>query len=209
MIFAMPVRYGDGEYCKTYYMVEYNHDMLLNNGQNIYLVADKRMVEDAVNKCDVLFVPGGLDINPKRYNEENTGTKEFLDEIDELDYALIDAFYKAGKPIIGICRGHQIINVFFGGTLYQDIADHDDVFHNVTLKKGGFVDKIYNCETLRVNSYHHQNIKDVAPGFEVVAVSEDGYVEAIQKDNIYSVQWHPEMYDADTYFKGLLEKVLK
>lgn len=188
-----------------YYVTNDNVKMFSDNGITLVPVIDTKEIDRIVKECDGLCVPGGVDINPKLYNEENNGSETFYDFIDELDYAYIDAFHKANKPILGICRGHQIINVFFGGTLYQDIKDHRNCWHEVDVEQDGYINKIYNCEKLKVNSWHHQAVKDVAANFKVVARSLDGYVEAMQYENIYTVQWHPEMYDGATFIKYFIE----
>lgn len=210
MLMAVALRYGKGMYTgEAYQFTEADKKMFMDNGISIIPVCDKNTINEIVKIADGLYIPGGPDVDPKFYGEEMNGTKDFYDEIDELDLALIDAFYKANKPILGICRGHQIINVYFGGTLYQDIGGHDETEHEVNVKKGSFIDNIYQTELLHVNSYHHQNIKDVAPGFEVVCTSTDGYVEAIAKDKIVSVQWHPEMYDGKRFIEGVMKELFK
>ncbi len=124
------------------------------------------------------------------------------EEIDTLDFTIIKAFNNANKPILGICRGIQAINVCFGGSLYQDIPNHKlqkEGRHNVKIEKNSFLYDCYNTEKMQVNSLHHQAVKKVAEGFKVVAKSEDGIVESIENENIIAVQWHPE-YMMDTKF---------
>lgn len=208
MKIAIIQRYKYDEYKDgIYYVTNDNVKMFSDNGVTLVPVIDTKEIDRIAKECDGLCVPGGVDINPKLYNEEVNGTETFYDFLDELDYAYIDAFYKANKPILGICRGHQIINVFFGGTLYQDINNHKNCWHEVSVEADGYINKIYNTSTLKVNSWHHQAVKDIAPGFKVVARSLDGYVEAMEYKNIYTVQWHPEMYDGDTFIKYFIENV--
>lgn len=106
-------------------------------------------------------------------------------------------------PILGICRGIQIINTAFGGTLYQDQSEGgfikhnrfdrtEDGVHEIRIEEDSFLEKIFRRSTLFVNSLHHQMVKDVAPGFKVSARAADGCIEAIEKDDIIAVQWHPE-----------------
>lgn len=191
-----------------YYLTKHNFDMLNNEGIEIVQVNSTNNIDNIVNNCDALIIPGGADINPSLYKEEVNGTKEYYDFIDTLDYAYIDAFFNANKPIIGICRGHQIINVFFGGTLYQDIQNHRHTNHNVNITKDSFIYDIYKTNNLTVNSLHHQAIKDLAPNFEIIAQSDDGYIEACKYKNIYTVQWHPEMYDAHRFISYFLENII-
>ena len=192
-----------------YYSSKENLKMFENQGIFLIQVYNTIDMDYVVETCDGLFVPGGADIDPSFYHEEMNGSKDVIRELDEIDFAYIDAFHKAGKPILGICRGHQVINVFFGGTLYQDIKDHSDGWHNVNVDKDGFVYDIYKSETLNVNTWHHQAVKDVAPGFKVIAKSDDGIVEAMQYENIYTVQWHPEIYDGDRFIKYIVDNLFK
>ena len=196
---------GDG----IYYVTEDNRKMFERNGAGLFVIDDVAKVEEAVRICSGLCVPGGIDVNPVNYGEVLNGTRYFSDWLDELDYAAIEAFHKAGKPILGICRGHQVINVFFGGSLYQDMNDHWGTWHDVNVDDDCFVRKIYDTERLHVNSYHHQAVKDIAPGFRVIARADDGTIEAMQYENIYTVQWHPEMYDPDTFIKFFLKEIFR
>lgn len=192
---------GDG----IFYTTNDNIRMFKSYGVDLIIVDDKDKAEELAKQCDGLCVPGGADVDPKFYHEEVNGTKDHYDWLDELDFAYIDAFHKEGKPILGICRGHQIINVFFGGTLYQDMPKHWAVRHDVNIPKDSYIRKIYDVDVLNVNSYHHQAVKDIAPGFIVEAKSTDGYVEAMRYKNIYTVQWHPEMYDGPNFIKHFLD----
>ena len=195
---------GDG----IYYTTADNKDMFNSYDIELIVASDTKHIDELVKECDFLYVPGGIDVDPKYYREEVNGTKDHFDWLDELDFACIDAFHKACKPILGVCRGHQIINVFFGGSLYQDMPEHWGSWHEVELEKDSFINKIYDTDVLKVNSWHHQAVKDVAPGFRVVAMSKDGYVEALELGNIYTVQWHPEMYDGANFMKSFVEKIL-
>jgi len=211
MKIAVTQRFDLGKYKAGEWLISKNNKEMFER-KNVFLIQVNNTlnIDEVVNMCDGLFVPGGADVNPKLYGEEINGSVNIVDEMDELDYAYIKAFNEAGKPIMGICRGHQIINVYFGGTLHQDITNHKDgVHHKVDVTKRSFIDEMYHQEKLTVNSFHHQAIKDLAPGFEICAKSEDGYIEAIQKDNIYSVQWHPEMEDPTEFINYFVDKVFK
>lgn len=102
----------------------------------------------------------------------------------------------------------QELNVIFGGTLFQSIPNHnlkDQSNHMLNLEKDSFLHKIYKKDKIKVNSYHKQAIKDVAPGFRIVARCDDGTIEGIEKDNIIGVQWHPESVLDMELFEGFVK----
>ena len=168
---------------------------------------------------DGLVLEGGSDVWPGSYGETPLQEKWTGDRVrDVYEAALIKAFGRAGKPVFGVCRGLQLINVAFGGTLYQDIATqlpdavvhrdamiYDRNFHDVEFVNGSQLAALYpQLSTARVNSVHHQAIKVLAAGFEVEARStSDGVIEAIRRSDIdgqsyvAAVQWHPEFHRPD------------
>ena len=166
---------------------------------------------------DGLVLHGGADVSPLSYGEEPLQEKWAGDKIrDEYEIDLVAAFERAGKPVFGVCRGLQLLNVAYGGTLYQDIATqlpqarlhrdatvYDRNFHMVEIVPDSQLAKLYpGTKQVKVNSIHHQAIKDLAGGFVVEAVSpDDGMVEAIrrpdpEKPYMAAVQWHPEFHQA-------------
>lgn len=163
------------------------------------------------NGYDGLILAGGSDISPELYGDINNGLSVGMDlEREKSDKIMADAFIKAGKPVLGICRGMQMLNVLFGGTMIQDLGDkcavHTpengvDKSHAVDIEKGSVLFEIYG-ESAEVNSAHHQALKDVAEDFTVTARAKDGTVEAIEHKTlkIFGVQWHPERYDGGAEF---------
>ena len=164
---------------------------------------------------DALVLHGGADVSPLSYGEQPLQEKWSGDRVrDDYEIALIAAFERHGKPVFGVCRGLQLMNVACGGTLYQDIetqvpkslrhrdaAIYDQNFHSVEIVPGSRLASLYpRAHRVTVNSIHHQAIKDLAPGFAVEAVSnEDGLVEAIRRSDraksyLAAVQWHPEFH---------------
>lgn len=106
---------------------------------------------------------------------------------------------EAGKPVLGICKGIQLVNVAFGGTLNQNIGGHMGVWHSAHVVAGGWLSGVYSG-SVSVLSYHHQSIRDLAPGFQVDMRAGDGTVEAISNSakRVYGVQFHPEQMNNDT-----------
>jgi putative glutamine amidotransferase len=171
--------------------------------------------DDYAQWLDGLVLHGGADVWPGSYGEEPLEERWAGDRVrDEYDKALVASFEKAGKPVFGICRGMQLLNVAFGGTLYQDISTqvaesfvhrdaviYDQNFHSVEIVQGTQLSRLYpGVERVRVNSIHHQGIKDLSPEFVAEAHSvDDGIVEAIRrkdasKSYIAALQWHPEFH---------------
>jgi len=147
--------------------------------------------------CDALLLPGGADINPNRYGAENTASLGIDEARDEQEFRLAEAFIAAGKPILGICRGHQLINVALGGTLIQHIEGHAavnkvDTIHAVRTVKDSFLANAYG-EQFLVNSSHHQALDRLGSGLVPVQWCGD-IIEATAHTTlpIYTVQWHPE-----------------
>ena len=158
-------------------------------------------VEEAL-KCDGLLLPGGGDIDPKYYGEEMNGSDEPDRKLDKAQWDVLDAFVKEKKPVLGICRGMQLINVYFGGSLYQDLKTKDthsrkngvDSVHSVkSIVEDNLFENLYGNEFF-VNSAHHQGVKKLGGGLISVLEAYDGVCEALfHKDlPIVATQFHPE-----------------
>ena len=166
---------------------------------------------------DGVVMHGGADVWPGNYGEEPLKEEWVGDRVRDLyDFAVVKAFAQVGKPIFGVCRGLQLINVAFGGALYQDLqtqhpgaqqhrnaTTYDQHFHDIHIVPGTHLAELYpDKPRARVNSIHHQGIKRVAPDFVVEALSEpDGVPEAIRlqpapgRSYIAATQWHPEFHN--------------
>lgn len=150
-----------------------------------------------------LVLCGGDDMEPSRYGQENAGSGGIDPRRDEVELALIDCFLSAGKPIFGICRGLQVLNVAFGGALTQDLPDsirarhtsggQGDLLHPAPTRPGSFLRRLYGAVPV-VNSSHHQAVSRLGQGLEAVQWSEDGCVEGLvhPAKPHWAVQWHPE-----------------
>lgn len=167
--------------------------------------------QDYARNLDALVLQGGNDISPSLYGEEKS-EKTWRTDLgrDEYELKLIQSFLNEGKPILGICRGMQLINTFFGGTLHQDLETslnlnhhsselYERYTHHIKLELGGQLDSIYGSARGQylVNSIHHQAIKKIGQNLAVEAVAEDNIIEAIRWNGnsfVLGVQWHPEFH---------------
>jgi putative glutamine amidotransferase len=169
-------------------------------------------LEDYADWLDGLVLEGGSDMWPGHYGEQPLRPEWSGDRVrDVYEMALARAFTARGKPVLGICRGLQVLNVVYGGTLYQDLALqrpgplyhrsaqlYDRNHHTIELVPGTRLAALYpDAGSATVNSVHHQGIRDLAPGFVVEARAPDGLIEAFRRADgpyVAGVQWHPEFH---------------
>jgi putative glutamine amidotransferase len=179
----------------------------------IPVIDDEGYIDSIINIVDGLLLTGGSDLSPHLYGQP---FKKGLGKInlirDQFEMKLIDKAIRKQKPILGICRGLQLLNIYFGGTLVQDIdryyqtdIDHagsgykspkSSIAHKVKLMEDSIFYRCFGKDELEVNSIHHQIIDILGDGLEIAAISEDGIIEGIVHKNypfIAAVQWHPEM----------------
>jgi gamma-glutamyl-gamma-aminobutyrate hydrolase PuuD len=171
-------------------------------------------VADYAERLDGLVLQGGADIDPAIYGEERAPETGITDPVrDRFELDLLHAFAAAGKPVLGICRGMQLINVAYGGTLHQDLSAagvaafphqrmelYDEHCHAVRFGEGSWLGQLYaGSRQLNVNSIHHQGVKQLGRALTADAWSEDGVVECIRDPGqpfMVGVQWHPEFHDS-------------
>lgn len=187
---------------------KYFTDMLERAGHNpivLQWTSDTNRIEEIVSRIDCLLLSGGEDIDPGLYGAKKDPRCGRVNERrDAYDWALCRAAVRRRLPIVGICRGEQVLNVFFGGDLCQHIDGHgfgrwdgdgtNRPAHIVRIASDSRLARVIGTEDLAVNSHHHQAVRRVAPGFRVVAVAADGTIEVIEGDSYPAVgiQFHPE-----------------
>lgn len=212
-------------YHRCYVNEDYVTSIVKAGGSALILpmVLDETVIETYVNSIDALILTGGHDVTPLNYGEEPLAKLgEVLPRRDRFDLMLLEKAKKRRIPILGICRGHQLLNVYHGGSLWQDLSYVDNVIikhsqmqspelttHSVILKKDSKLYQIFNKREILVNSFHHQVIKNLAPEFKVVAAAKDGAIEGIEHQTypfMVGVQWHPEMlHQSDKDMNKLFE----
>jgi putative glutamine amidotransferase len=176
----------------------------------VLLPAGQPAPESILERLDGLLFPGGLDVDPSYYGESPSPALGRVNaDLDALEVPLVKKALQLGLPVLGVCRGHQMVNVALGGTLYQDITaegvssfDHwaplekgrDYLAHTIRLEPDSFLREVVGQDELQVNSFHHQAVKLVAPGLRVNATSPDGVIEGLEAADgrVLTVQCHPE-----------------
>ena len=177
-------------------------------------IADTQYIDDVLDSIDGLLISGGSDVGPELYHEfpipelGKVNTRRDMYEV-----ALIRRAFERDIPMLGICRGIQMINVALGGTLYQDVVKQLNVlphstphyprntgWHEVHFTEGSMAEKIFGKSSIMTNSYHHQSVKKACNGSVITGKTSDGIVEVLEfpeKRFAVAVQWHPEMmYDS-------------
>ncbi len=181
--------------------------------------ADNEYLENLLPYLDGILLSGGNDINPLTYKERSNGKSGTNDPIrDDVELYIAKYIIQNKKPVLGICRGFQLLNVALGGTLHEDLMEAGFMEHSLTYSEryipvhSVFINKntnffnIHGVEKLMVNSLHHQGVDKLGENLISAATSEDGVCEAFElehEDYLMAVQWHPEMmsYKFDEFYK--------
>jgi putative glutamine amidotransferase len=193
----------------------YTRAIAAAGGVPVVLPTDGQGVEEALAAVHGLLLPGGGDLDPAHYGDREVHPAVYgvNAERDRVELALARAAVARDLPVLAICRGMQALNVALGGTLYQDVADQhpahtshrqpgaaSEPFHAVRLEPGSCLARAYGSASVAANSFHHQGVKEVAPGLRAVGWSPEGLIEGLESpDNAFVVgaQWHPEvMFEA-------------
>jgi putative glutamine amidotransferase len=189
------------------------------------VVSDIDNIESQVQMCDGLVFTGGCDINPRFFNGKSNAKSGFSYlRVDEFQIKVIKKALELNKPSLCVCRGHQLLNVVCGGTIYQDISEiannplkHDqespryEATHKIRTADNTVVREIFG-EEIWVNSFHHQCINKLGKNLKIAAVATDGIIESLQhegKSFFISTQWHPEMMISfDNFMLPLFERLV-
>ena len=198
---------------KIYTPTSYPKAVIQAGGTPVFLnfTRDDEMIEQYAAMVDGVLFSGGDDVDPASYDEEQIwGCGDICPLRDDFEIKLLKVLVEKypEKPVLGICRGAQVLNVAMGGTLYQDLRSqvpgcirHQQqqsshyASHKAMMTEGSKLHAIYGSTEVMVNSFHHQAVKDVGEGLVVTARASDGVVEGLEKpDHPYfiAVQWHPE-----------------
>ena len=174
---------------------------LLSSGGLVPVLITPKSSTRVVARLDGLVIPGGPDVAPARYGQEpGPRTQTSIEDLDALELDMVAAARARNLPILGICRGQQVLNVALGGTLHQHV-DHPQwganpaaAVHDVRILEGTYLRQVLRTDVVAVNSGHHQAVDRLAPYLQLAALSSDGCVEALEAPDLrlLAVQWHPE-----------------
>jgi len=191
------------------------------------LTVSETALKQAAGLCNGFLFTGGHDVNPSLYDQKkNDRCGEICDERDRMEaYIFREAVLQQNKPALGICRGIQFFNAILGGSLYQDIPTefpgavthvkgppYDVPAHAVRILSESPLYELMGKERIEVNSYHHQGINRIAEGLEIMALADDGLVEAVympDRHYVWAVQWHPEFALKDEFSKKIFASFVK
>jgi len=203
-----------------------------NSGGKLQMLDSIEEIDNLIGEADGILLPGGNDVNPMLYGEERKShTQPPHTERDMFELYLIEKAMDKKIPILGVCRGLQILNVKFGGTLYQDTEKemegsirhdwHEEnsepvprslLAHSVSFDGESRLHTLVGIDSVEVNSLHHQGIKDLGKGLVATGHSPDGLVEAVEMPSypyLLGVQWHPEELYSTPVWKSFLDDFIK
>lgn len=200
---------------ESFYKVSKNNLLALEDAGGIPIVlsylSSSSDIDQIIEQLDGLYLTGGDDIDPIHFNEEpHQKLGAFNPKRDVFEIEITKKMLSKDKPVLGVCKGAQIINLAVGGDMYQDIyAQIDDgllqhkqktsnyvAIHEIELLKGSLIHRLVGQENIRVNSFHHQANRRVGEGFVISGIAKDGVVEVVESMKhrfALGVQWHPEM----------------
>lgn len=175
-------------------------------------------IDTYIAECDAFIFPGGQDIDPSLYGRDMDGARGTIPGYDRFLLSQVEKITKANKPIFGICKGMQLLNVYHGGTLKQDVEENTYHFQpergyekidEIRIEDNSFLSVLYVSKKLKINSIHHQAVDTLGEWLRVIARSSyDDEIEAIEHTTLphYDVQWHPEYLDSGKLFEWFIRK---
>lgn len=205
MVLATLLRYTDqqqGGHWDHVFLIQHDYQLMAEkHGITLCPILGPQDAQKICDICDGLIIPGSGNPIFLQYGGDTEPDAHPVDECGH-DFQIIDMFVKAKKPIFGICRGIQILNLYFGGTLRKVNINwshglpkvDQKQMHPITVKKDSFVYDVFGAERATVNSHHGWGIDRLAEGLEAVATADDGVIEAVQHKTlpVFATQWHPE-----------------
>jgi len=225
---ALQILEGEGrDIRKTY------RDALEEQDADVVILGQSQppsVIYERLENLNGVLLPGGIDVDPVFYGQERAPKLEDTDAaLDQFEFRVLDHARRNRLPVLGICRGHQVMNVYYGGSLIQDIPSqhisdvtvkhryvpriHPDAQHPITITPGSILHDVLQTERIVVNTIHHQAVERLAAGFGVSARSEDGIIEAMESTGdifLVGVQFHPEkMSNDDRRMKALFARFVK
>jgi len=200
----------EGNYTHISVPTAYSRALYKAGANAVYIIPPNRLeTEQLVKHLDGVLLTGGIDIGPENYGQTRKEYTDYSDsERDQFEINLTKSALERNLPVLGICRGLQLINIVFGGTLYQDILKErtgedihnirkeTELSHEIEINSDTILGSITNKHNICVNSAHHQAIKELGMNLRATAISSDGLIEAIESEKhtwVMGVQWHPEL----------------
>lgn len=226
---------GHGVFTRHSVTTAYSDAVRVAGGVPIILPFYPEIAMEMFDLVDGLIISGGADLDPTRFGEDEVHpeTYDIIPDRDDAEIRLTRLAIEADKPLLGVCRGVQVLNVALGGSLYQDVPSQfsdsighrqharniaaDQPGHMVTVAPGSLLERVFGARQLSVNSFHHQAVRDIAPELVATGWSDDGLVEAIERPRstfALGLQWHPELMFGRSAkqlapFTALVEATLK
>lgn len=220
---------GNYDYEADYYWLKRYYVASINKAGGVGIILppvdDERLLNHYMSMCNGFLFSGGGDMDPHYWGEMPEWRLGEINPLrDSFEYKLAHKILGSSLPVLGICRGCQLLNVAMGGTLIQDInsrlahqqkAPRDYAFHAIVIEEGSILAKILKTNNIRVNSFHHQAIKKLGKGLVVSATAPDGTIEAVESKEhpfVIGVQWHPECLTdkySDFLFRALVENSMR
>ena len=205
-------------------------DALEEQGAEVVILGQTQppsVIQERLESLNGVLLPGGIDVDPCFYGEERDPKLEDTEAaLDQFEFRVLDFARSHSLPVLGICRGHQLLNVYYGGSLIQDIPsrhkseitvkhrymprNHPDAKHLIMIEEGSVLYDLLGVNEIETNTIHHQAVKQLAEGFKITARSADGIVEAMESEGnvfIMGVQFHPErMFDMEPHMKAIFKR---